>query len=226
MPIRAMPTRATATRATATQSRTTLGDRAGVLRVVAWDDPALDARSVDPRSAYVEAFWLPLLGPSATWLLRRLAAGLEAAPQGFELDPAEMAPTIGLGGVGGRRSPFRRAILRCTRYSVARHVGAEVLAVHRRIPPLPDRYVLRLPLALQEQYRAWAEATRRPATLSDLRRRTRSIALDLVSTEEDCASLERHLQRWGVHPALAYETAAWAWDHHAQAAEALLTGDA
>lgn len=224
-PPQAAPPQAVPPRATGTRQPTAAGDGTELLRIVAWDDPMVDAKGVDPRSAYVETYWLPLLGPSATWLLRRLADGLEIAPHGFDLDLAETAATLGLGGVGGRRSPFRRAILRCARYAVARHVGAEVLAVRRRIPPLPDRYVLRLPLALQERHRGWVEATHRPATLVDLRRRTRSIALDLVAAEQDRASLEHHLQRWGIHPALAYESAAWAWDRHTEAAEALLAGD-
>src|SRR6187399_2652384 len=53
------------------------------LTVVAWFDPFLAQQGYDPRSAYVERFWLGVLGPSATWLLRRLARGLDSHPDGF-----------------------------------------------------------------------------------------------------------------------------------------------
>ncbi|MFV0526368.1 MAG: hypothetical protein ACK5RL_17935 [Acidimicrobiales bacterium] len=50
------------------------------LLVRPWPDPVLDEMGHDPRSAYVEQFWLSILGPSAVLLLRRLARGLERSP--------------------------------------------------------------------------------------------------------------------------------------------------
>ena len=43
------------------------------LRIEAWDDPIIDRLGHDPRSTYVETYWLGILGPSACWLLRRMA---------------------------------------------------------------------------------------------------------------------------------------------------------
>ena len=42
-----------------------------------WIDPVVDPIGYDPHGRYVELFWLGVLGPTATWLLRRLAIGLE-----------------------------------------------------------------------------------------------------------------------------------------------------
>jgi hypothetical protein len=70
------------------------------LHIKPWPDPVIDRVGHDPRSAYVERFWLGILGPSTTWLLRRLAAGLEAAPAGFDLTLSETARCLGLGGEG------------------------------------------------------------------------------------------------------------------------------
>ena len=44
----------------------------------------------------MELFWLNVLGPTATWALRRLVAGLDRYPLGYELDLAEMAQELGL----------------------------------------------------------------------------------------------------------------------------------
>ncbi|MGH9092705.1 MAG: hypothetical protein ACRDZR_15215, partial [Acidimicrobiales bacterium] len=179
-------------------------------RIVPWPDPLVEGSGVDVLGPYVELFWLPVLGPSATWLLRRLVAGLRARPHGFHLDLEEAARSLGLGGVGGRRSPFRRALLRCARYGVARHQGSDVLAVRLVVGPVPERHLLRLPLPLQEQHRRWL-ARERPDTIDDVRRRARSLALHLVAAGTvDRADVERHLVRSGVHPAVAYETATWA----------------
>jgi hypothetical protein len=35
------------------------------LAIVAWPDPVIDELGHDPRSAYVERFWLSILGPSS-----------------------------------------------------------------------------------------------------------------------------------------------------------------
>src|SRR3546814_3891300 len=41
------------------------------LSVVEWADPVVEAAGHPVRSVYVETFWLPTLGPTAMWLLRR-----------------------------------------------------------------------------------------------------------------------------------------------------------
>ena len=51
-----------------------------IVRITPWIDPVVDRRGHDPRSSYVEQFWLGTLGPTATWLVRRLVAGSTAIP--------------------------------------------------------------------------------------------------------------------------------------------------
>ena len=49
------------------------------LQVLPWSDPVIDQVGYDPRSRYVERFWLGILGPSATWLMRYLVESFRAA---------------------------------------------------------------------------------------------------------------------------------------------------
>src|SRR5919205_3341269 len=107
-----------------------------------WPDPVIDALGHDPRSQYVERFWLGVLGPSTTWLMRLLAAGFDASPAGFDVDLAEAAAVLGLGSRGGRHSPFMRALGRCCRFDLAESRGEAALAVRRKIPPLNRRQLL------------------------------------------------------------------------------------
>src|SRR5258706_11580636 len=88
-------------------------DAPETLTVRPWPDSVLDEVGHDPRSPYVERFWLGVLGPSSVVFLRRVAAELEANPAGFELPLAETARALGLGMKGGRNSPFLRTINRC-----------------------------------------------------------------------------------------------------------------
>lgn len=65
-----------------------------ILPVRPWPDSVIDALGHDPRSAYVERFWLGVLGPSTTWLLRYVANRLDVTPEGFDLDLAATAQAL------------------------------------------------------------------------------------------------------------------------------------
>jgi len=110
----------------------------GTLWVEAWLDPVVDEVGYDPRSSYVETYWLPVLGPSTTWLLRRLASELDELPDGLELDLEELARALGLGERFGPNAPFARTIKRCVDFEMAQW-RTEALAVRRHLPPLAWR---------------------------------------------------------------------------------------
>jgi len=189
------------------------------LSVRPWPDSVIDAVGHDPRSAYVETYWLGVLGPSTTWLLRRLAAWLEAEPAGFELGVADTARSLGLTGTG-RNSPFMRSLVRCCQFGLATPHGPGEIAVRRKLPPLNRRQLARLPEVLQEEHRRWQENELALPAAEKLRRRSRRLALSLLELGEDLEATERQLLRWRFHPALARESAAWAWDRHRRAAHA------
>lgn len=150
------------------------------IAIEAWEDPVVDALGHDPRSRYVEEFWLGILGPSATWLMRRLVAGLEEAPGGFELDLADEARRLGVGHRGGRHSPFARTLARCVTFGMARPTAPLVLQVRRRLPPLNRRQVLRLSPSLQNAHQRWQEAQlaeHRHPSAGELRQRAVALSL-------------------------------------------------
>lgn len=184
------------------------------LWISAWPDPVIDTLGHDPRSTYVETYWLGILGPSTTWLARRLVAGLEARPEGYELDLAECARCLGLGDRGGRHSPFRRAIVRLTQFELAQARGSDTLAVRRRLPPLNRHQAARLPACLAASHAALQEAEARLPADEHLRRRSRQLALSLIELGEGLEAAERQLVRWRFHPSVAREATKWAWDRH------------
>ncbi len=55
------------------------------LRIVPLIDPVIETVGHAPRSTYAETYWLPVIGPSALWALRRLSARVEAEPAGVEV---------------------------------------------------------------------------------------------------------------------------------------------
>ena len=181
-----------------------------MVRVVAWRDPIVDVLGVDPRSYYVELFWLPVIGPTCTWLLRRIVGRLEHEEVGFSLDLDETARSLGLGGRQGRNGPFRRALTRCITFELARWQGKGTLGVRRLLPPLSSRHLVRLPASLQEAHEQWTQCTPAPGSLDGQRRRARRLALGLVALGEPFDGAESQLLRWGVHPSLTHDAVRWA----------------
>jgi hypothetical protein len=184
------------------------------LHIRPWGDELIDSFGFDPRSAYVETYWLSVLGPSTTWLMRRLVAGLEQQPDGYPISLAETARALGLGDRGGRSSPFVRAVTRTIKFDLAVPEGPEVLAVRRKVPPLSQRQVDHLPPALKSAHRGWQEEQLRVPSGDLLRRRGRLLALSMIELGDDLESAEHRLLEMRYHPALAHDAAGWAWQRH------------
>jgi hypothetical protein len=184
------------------------------LLIVPWTDPVIDQVGYDPRTVYVERFWLGILGPSATWLVRHLVDRLDAEPDGYELDLDDCATALGLGRRPGAVGVFPRTLARCCQFGATRFVAPTTLAVRRRMPPLTHRQIARLPAKLRDDHARWVDKP--PGFAADeMRERARQLALSLVELGEDGAGTERQLHRWRFHPALASEATAWALSRHA-----------
>lgn len=193
-------------------------DSTGLIRVEPWPDPVIDDLGHDPRSRYVEQFWLGVLGPSTTWLLRRLAERLDSAPAGFELDPQSMATALGVGMRNGRNSPFMRSIDRACQFGLARRPSDHLLEVRRHLPPLTQGQLKRLPGGLQEAHAAWlAEQLHHN---DEREHKARRLALTLLELGEDIGATERQLCRWRIEADTARRATRWAHGRHARAKEA------
>ncbi len=183
------------------------------MRIVPWSDPIIDKMKIDARSLYVESFWLGVLGPSATWVLRRFADLLEEEPGGVDVDLHELEGSLGIGSATSRHTPVTRAIGRCVRFGLARPLGINELAVRRFVAPVPRRHLSRLPSALQVRHAQWENDYAREPGPWLLRRRARLIALELRSLGVDRSGIERHLLRRSLHPSIAFDSARWAWSN-------------
>ncbi len=166
------------------------------LLVVAWRDPVVDALGFDPRSQYVEKFYLPLLGPTATWLLRRLATEFDHHPEGFSLDAVDCARSIGIGNRGGRHGPFHRSLERCVRFGLARPDDHDILAVRTRVPPLTRAQVGRLPRHLHGAHQRWQDDQLRRNTHPSSDAHASRLARSLLDVGATPADVEDQLRRW------------------------------
>ena len=187
-----------------------------LIHISTWSDPLIDRLGHEPRSAYVEQFWLSVVGPSTIWFLRHCATELDRQPDGVEIDLAITARRLGLGHRGGRNSPLARSILRACRFGAARAAGSGRLEVRRRLPPLNRGQIQRLDDQLQLRHQQYLDA---PST-SDIatQERARRLALGLLECGDPLDRAEMQLDRWSFPPTVAAEAVNWAWDlHHRRA---------
>jgi hypothetical protein len=185
-----------------------------------WNDPVVDTLGHDPRSRYVETFWLPTLGPTALLLLRHLADRFDRTPSGVELTVADTSHALGLGSREGNSSPIVRTLSRLTQFDLAcEDPHSNLVAVRRNVPPLNTRHLRRLPSELQLAHSEWAEAQLAEPPLAEARRRSRRIAFTLLEQGDDPDHVERALHGIGFHPALCRESAEWAYRRHRDALE-------
>ncbi|MGH9065066.1 MAG: hypothetical protein ACRD0L_14050 [Acidimicrobiales bacterium] len=112
------------------------------MQVIALDDPVVEAHDHRPGSPYVEAVWLELLGPSATWTWQRAARQAAARPSSV-VDMADLATSLGLGNGLGTNAPLSRTLGRLVWFDAARGAG-DTLAVRVALPDVAARRLARL----------------------------------------------------------------------------------
>jgi hypothetical protein len=173
-----------------------------IVFVRAWVDPLVDENGHDPRSRYVELFWLGVLGPTATWLIRRLVSGLDREPDGYEIDLEFTARSMGLSYTSGRASPFSKALQRCAMFGLT-HQTNDGIAVRRRIPTVMHRHLRRMPDALQAAHAAWVDATIDPDEFT----RAHRLSLALHESGDDPPTIEHRLVAIGIPEVVASQVA-------------------
>ncbi len=181
--------------------------------ITPWLDPVVDERGHDPRSSYVERFWLPTIGPSSLWLIRYLAGNIEGSATPVPVDLDLLASALGIGHRIGRQSPLLRTMARVAHFGLARVADADTFEIRLRVPPLARRHVERLPRDLQIAHRRWFEDQLAPVP-GDQPRRAQELALSLVELGESAADVELQLRRWRFAPSVCAEAATWAAQTH------------
>ena len=166
------------------------------LLVVPWEDPVVDRLGIDPRAEYVEQFWLPLLGPTATWILRRFAEEFDRSPQGFSLSAVEVARAVGVGTRGGRSGPFPRSVDRLVRFGIAQHAEHGILNVRRRVPPLGRSHLNRLPAHRRDAHARWQDDQRSRATHPAGDAHAARLARSLLDVGASSGEVIEQLLRW------------------------------
>lgn len=112
-------------------------------------DEVVETHGFTPMSSYVEFCWLPVLGPTSTWLYRRVGPLVIAGIK--EVDTLELAATLGLSTGLSRHAALARAIQRLHRFGVVRYDG-EGVVVRRALGPLSMARLSELPQSVRNAH--------------------------------------------------------------------------
>lgn len=197
-------------------------DQHSELRIEAWPDHVTAEFGHDARSAYVERFWLSIIGPSALWLLRTFAYGFDHAPDGYQLDVHNVARALGLGDRIGRHSPVQRAVDRLCHFELAHVRGGVTLMVRRDVPWLDDRKICRLPSPLRVEHAQWEEADLAQSAILVARRRAAGIALECARTGGTADDITARLGAWRYPSAGIKELTQWALEQNSLSARRIV----
>ncbi len=119
-----------------------------------WLDQVTEENGHDPRSRYAEQFWLGVIGPTATWFLRHVADEFDKSPDGFELPVAPTALQLGISPKAGPRGGLHRTLHRLVMFRLASE-GHAGFVIRRRLPPLNQNQLRRLPVHLQRSHASY-----------------------------------------------------------------------
>lgn len=117
-----------------------------IILVDHWRDPLVETHGHHILDAYVETWWLPVLGPAASWVLRRLRLAID--PEGpVQVDTATLASSIGLGAALGANAPLAKSVHRLLMFGAARRDG-DSLWIRTHLGDVPAAYRRNWPDAL------------------------------------------------------------------------------
>jgi hypothetical protein len=114
------------------------------ITIIGWNDPTGGALGFAPDSPYVEACYLPRLGPTGFVTYRYLTGLLRGRDQTI-VDLVETAGNLGLRPGVGRSAPLVMTLAHLEAFGLATWQADGRYALRLTAPPLTDRQARRLP---------------------------------------------------------------------------------
>jgi hypothetical protein len=115
-----------------------------------WNDPHFDRWGSEPRSSYVERFWLPVLGPSSIVLARNIMAAFDSNNGGYRINSAVQAGSVGLAP-----GQLRRVIERLVGFGLAKYCDPNTVALRTAWPLIGSSAIRQLPKAISQLHSDW-----------------------------------------------------------------------
>lgn len=156
---------------------------------------------------YIEAFLLPLLGPTATLLLNNLTIQSISENQSFQIDGSELSNRVGTGNRTGQCAPVFKQLSRLTKSGLIFEQGENEYLIPKTINPLPEYLVQRLSAKQRAEHDQWINRLS-ISPLSTQRRRLKLLIsrLEIMGTSQQ--RVNKALLSSGLHPSIISEAIA------------------
>ncbi len=155
---------------------------------------------------YIERFWQPFLGPSATGLLNIASMEAHTASQ-FRYSLQELSRRIGTGLRSGQSSPVAKQLSRLCQFQLMTKISNDHYVVQSHIPALNDGYVRKLHSREAHYHESWiARLTSRPSATQQ--RKAGHLVMSMTMMGYDITTIRAAISRSGLHPSIIGKTLA------------------
>ncbi|MFN8016246.1 MAG: hypothetical protein U0R17_06550 [Acidimicrobiia bacterium] len=154
--------------------------------------------------SYIEQFWLPLLGPTATLLINNLTLKSLSNSQTFYISKAELSLSLGTGYRSGDSSPIQKQLIRLSRNKLIYQINSNEYLIPKIVPQLGITQISKLSNTLRTQHDAWITRLE-ISPISTFRRKIKQLVLKLQSLDYDNQKVKNILNSTGLHPSIIAE---------------------
>lgn len=152
---------------------------------------------------YINTFWLPILGPTATLLLNHLMSSALCEYDEFVMDLAELSSTIGVGNREGNSSPIVKNLKRLCDFGLISKYQ-ERYYIPTNIEPMCENHLRKLNTKLQCEHSAWLNNLNQNPLLTQ-RQKARFVYISLTLKSINQNKIQTALSRTGLHPSIIGE---------------------
>lgn len=152
---------------------------------------------------YIEKFWLPILGPTATLLLNDLMTKALMNTEAFQSTIGELSMTTGVGNREGHSSPIVKNLKRLCDFGLISYYN-EMYYVPTNIEVMSSDKLRKLNYLLQSEHKVWIDRLNENPLLAQ-RQKGRFLFATLTLKLSNNQQIQCALSRSGLHPSIIGE---------------------
>ncbi|HMS24146.1 MAG TPA: hypothetical protein PKB15_00410 [Acidimicrobiia bacterium] len=156
---------------------------------------------------YIEVFWLPAVGPTATWLINSLCLRALIAPDTFSLAASELSACAGTGMREGHSSPVHKQLTRLCQVGIFHEINDDEYLVPQSIDPFTSYRARKLTDPQRSVHDQWMQRLH-VSPLETQRRRAQYLLTRLETIGLSESTIHSTLHGTGLHPSIIGEAIA------------------
>jgi len=157
---------------------------------------------------YIEAFWLKILGPTATLLTNHLTINSMINTGAFKSELGTLSAQMGTGMRSGNQSPVAKQLKRLVQNEIIFQISENEFLVPKSLRAMNQIQIAKLSEKQRSEHEQWISRLN-VSPLSTQRKRMKSLLsrLDLVGM--DTKSIQNAISSCGLHPSIIGEAIAY-----------------